>query len=85
MVHFIIALVIIEFPFGLYLSAAIVSMEITDHTNGNSSFLEINKGDVAEFHEPARKPRRSEMNSDDYDDGPIEYEFNTCYAPRTDA
>ena len=74
MVHFIIALVIIEFPFGLYLSAAIVSMEITDHTNGNSSFLEINKGDVAKFHEPVSKQRRSETKSDNDSDGPIEYE-----------
>ena len=74
MVHFIIALVIIEFPFGLYLSDARVSLEITDHTNRNSSFLEINKGDVAKFHEPASKPMRSYMKSDDTRDEPIEDE-----------
>ena len=84
-VHLIIALVIIYLSFDLYLYVARVSMEITDHTNGNSSFSERNKGDVAKFHEPARKPMRSETKSDDDNDGTIEDELNICNAPTTDA
>ena len=84
MVHFIISLVIIELSLDLYLSVARVSMEITEHTNINSSFLERNKEDVAEFHEPFSKPRRSDTKSDDDSDGPIADESNTRDAPTTD-
>ena len=84
MFHFISALVIIALSLDLYLSVARVSMEITDHTNGNSSFLERNKGYVAKFHEPDSKPRHSETKSDGDCDGPIEDESNTCDAPTND-
>ena len=69
MVNFIIALVVIEKSLDLYISVDSVSIEITYHTNGNSSFSERNKGDVAKFHEPVRKPRRLEMKSDKDIDG----------------
>ena len=74
MVHFIIAIVIIDLSFDLYISVARVSMEITDHTNGNSSFLERKKRDISNFHEPAREPRRSETKRNDDRNGPIEDE-----------
>ena len=64
MVHFFIALVIIELSFDLYLSVVRVIMETTDPANGIFSFSEKNKGGVAEFH-VSDSSRRSETKSND--------------------
>ena len=85
MVNLIISLIIIELSFDLYLSVAGASMEITYHTNGNSSLLEKNKGDVVKFHEPVSKPKRSDTNSENDSNGPIKDESNICNVPTTNA